>query len=154
MKFPRSVLAIAFAVAACAPSPEPSTGPAPGASAGPTLGGPPPPDAAPPAVASAAPAGGDAAAAPVDGTPIVVPVDALYVCVQERSGVVQQTTIELSPGVAELCRKHPEMGPCQYERDGCRRGGGRVYAAGGREITAQTEAEYDKKVMRVRLRSN
>jgi len=46
------------------------------------------------------------------------------------------------------------MGPCQYERDLCRRGGGRVYAAEGKEITLQTEAEYDKKVMRVRLRAN
>jgi hypothetical protein len=53
-----------------------------------------------------------------------------------------------------MCAKHPEMGPCQYERDICRRSGGRVYAAGGAEITAQTEAEYDKKVMRVRFKAN
>jgi hypothetical protein len=46
------------------------------------------------------------------------------------------------------------MGPCRYERDVCRRSGGRVFAARGIEITAQTEAEYDKKVMRVRLQSN
>jgi hypothetical protein len=36
----------------------------------------------------------------------------------------------------------------------CRRSGGRVYAGGGVEITLQTEAEYDKKVMRVRFKAN
>jgi hypothetical protein len=36
----------------------------------------------------------------------------------------------------------------------CRRSGGRVYAAGGVEITMQTEAEYDKKVTRVRFKAN
>ena len=46
------------------------------------------------------------------------------------------------------------MGPCQYERNVCRQAGGRVYAANGVEITMQTEAEYDKKVMRVRFKSN
>jgi hypothetical protein len=46
------------------------------------------------------------------------------------------------------------MGPCQYERNVCRAAGGRVYAANGREITLATEAEYDRKVMRVRFRSN
>jgi hypothetical protein len=46
------------------------------------------------------------------------------------------------------------MGPCQYERNLCRRSGGRVYASDGREITMATEAEYDRKVMRVRLKSN
>jgi len=46
------------------------------------------------------------------------------------------------------------MGPCQYERDVCRRSGGRVYAAGGVEITQATEAEYDKKVLRVRFKAN
>jgi hypothetical protein len=97
--------------------------------------------------------------AAVSGSPeldaaVVVPPDAVYVCVVERHGVAQQTTIELAPQVADLCRKHPEMGPCKYERDACRRGGGRVYAADGSEITPRTEAEYDKRVMRVRLRSD
>ena len=46
------------------------------------------------------------------------------------------------------------MGPCQYERDMCRRIGGRVYTPDGVEITLQTEAEYDKKVMRVRFKAN
>ena len=86
--------------------------------------------------------------------PVVVPAGAQYVCVSESGGQRQQTAIEFSPKVAELCRKHPEMGPCQYEREVCRRSGGRVYAADDVEITKQTEAEYDKKVMRVRFKSN
>ena len=53
-----------------------------------------------------------------------------------------------------MCRRHPEMGPCQYERELCRKSGGRVYAADGTEITLATEAEYDRKVMRVRFRAN
>jgi hypothetical protein len=56
--------------------------------------------------------------------------------------------------VGKLCGKHPEMGPCQYERNNCRASGGRVFAANGVEITKATEAEYDKKVMRVRFRAN
>jgi hypothetical protein len=46
------------------------------------------------------------------------------------------------------------MGPCQYERNVCRAAGGRVYAANGEEITMRTEAEYDRKVLRVRFRAN
>jgi len=53
--------------------------------------------------------------------------------------------------VAALCRRHPEMGPCQYARNACRSDGGRVYAADGSEITQADESEYDKKVMRVRV---
>jgi hypothetical protein len=83
-----------------------------------------------------------------------VPPGSIYVCVGETGGVRQQTAIAFAPKVAALCAKHPEMGPCQYERDICRRSGGRVYAAGGVEITLQTEAEYDKKVMRVRFKAN
>lgn len=83
---------------------------------------------------------------------IVVPPNTLYVCVVDRNGVRQQTAIEFAPKVALLCAKHPEMGPCQYERNACRRGGGRVFAANAKEITMQTEAEYDKKVLRVRFR--
>jgi hypothetical protein len=86
---------------------------------------------------------------------VVVPVGAIYLCVNESAGQSRQTVIEFSsPKVKELCRKHPEMGPCQYERDLCRNSGGRVYAAGGTEITLATEAEYDKRVMRVRFRAN
>jgi len=85
---------------------------------------------------------------------IAAPPSTQYVCVSETNGVRQQTAIEFSARVADLCRKHPEMGPCKYERDVCRRGNGRVYAANGVEITKQTEAEYDKRVMRVVFKSN
>ena len=85
---------------------------------------------------------------------IVLPPNAQYVCMTETAGQRQQTAIEFTPKVAALCVKHPEMGPCQYERNACRRSGGRVFAAEGREITMATEAEYDRKVMRIRLKSN
>lgn len=85
---------------------------------------------------------------------VTVPPDALYVCVAQRDGALQQTAIEFAPKVGALCGRHPEMGPCQYERNNCRARGGRVFAAGGVEITMATEAEYDKKVMRTRFRAN
>jgi len=85
---------------------------------------------------------------------IVVPPDALYVCVVDNHGERRQTAIEYAPKVADLCRRHPEMGPCQFEREACRRSGGRVYAAGGNEITRAIEADYDRKVLRVRFPSN
>ena len=100
------------------------------------------------------------AAAPVPGAPntaapdIVIPPGALYVCVSETAGVRQTTAIEFSPKVGALCAKDPEMSPCQYERNVCRKSGGRVYAANGAEITTATEAEYDRKVMRIILKSN
>ena len=102
----------------------------------------------PPSVAAVPPA----IATPTPG--VAVPPDTLYVCVSEAGGQRTQTSITFDKKVGELCRRHPEMGPCQYERNMCRRSGGRVYAANGTEITRQTEAEYDKKVMRVRLKSN
>lgn len=83
-----------------------------------------------------------------------VPAGTQYVCVTHANGTRQQTAIEFAPNVAALCRRHPEMGPCQYERDRCRAIGGRVFAADGAEITRATEADYDKKVMRARFRSN
>jgi hypothetical protein len=86
--------------------------------------------------------------------PIAVPPNTLYVCVIDLKERRQQTAIEFAPRVGKLCAKHPEMGPCQYERNNCRASGGRVFAANGVEITMATEAEYDKKVMRVRFRSN
>ena len=107
------------------------------------------PDASAPPVA-VAPRQPPTAALP----PIVVPTDAIYVCVVDRDGVRQQTVIEFQPKVHQLCRRHPEMGPCQYERNACRGAGGRVFAASGQEITLATEAEYDRKVMRVRFRAN
>jgi len=102
----------------------------------------------PPTVAIAKPV------VPAPRPAIVVPADSQYVCVTHVGGEQRQTAIEFVAKVAQLCRKHPEMGPCQYERDLCRRSGGRVYADGGVEITLATEAEYDRKVMRVRFRAN
>jgi hypothetical protein len=93
-------------------------------------------------------------ALPSTAAPIVVPAGAQYVCISESGGQRQQTAIEFAPKIRELCTKHPEMAPCQYERNVCRRSGGRVFEANGTEITMQTEAEYDKKVMRVRFKSN
>ena len=85
---------------------------------------------------------------------IVAPAGAQYVCVSDDRGNRTQTAIEFAPKVAALCKRHPEMGPCQYERDLCRKSGGRVFAASGQEITRQVEDEYDRKVMRVRFRAN
>jgi hypothetical protein len=101
-----------------------------------------------------APAGALLAPPAAGGTPVVVPPGAIYVCVSESGGARTQTSIEFAPKVEAMCAKHPEMGPCRYERDACRRAGGRVYAAGGAEVTAQTEAEYDRKVMRARFEAN
>ena len=80
--------------------------------------------------------------------------NALYVCVADVAGQRKETAIELAPNVLSLCRRHPEMGPCQYERDLCRKSGGHVFTADGREITRAVEDEYDRKVMRVRFRAN
>jgi hypothetical protein len=97
---------------------------------------------------------GAVASAADPAPPIVVPPNALYVCVVGAGGVRKQTAIELAPKVGELCARHPEMSPCRYERDACRRRGGRVYGADGKEITKATEAEYDRKVLRVRLKGD
>ena len=105
----------------------------------------PPPVAAVPAAASTAPQG-LAVTGVAPGT--------LYVCVTNAGGEQRQTAIELSAQVADVCRKAPEMSPCQYERELCRRHGGRVFAADGTEITRATEAEYDKRVLRIRMKSN
>jgi hypothetical protein len=78
-----------------------------------------------------------------------IPTDAVYVCAAGSGKDRTIATIELEEKVAALCRRHPEMGPCQNARNACRRSGGRVYAADGSEITQADETEYDKKVMRV-----
>ena len=80
-----------------------------------------------------------------------IPTGAVYVCATGSGKDRTIATIELEEKVAALCRRHPEMGPCQYARNACRRSGGRVYASDGSEITQADEAEYDKKVMRVRI---
>jgi hypothetical protein len=86
--------------------------------------------------------------------PVVVPPNTLYVCVIDTQGVRQQTAIEFSPKIGALCRRHPEMSVCKYERSICRRSGGRVFAANGVEITQLTELEYDKRVLRVIFRAD
>jgi len=86
--------------------------------------------------------------------PVVVPPDTLYVCVTDVQGVRQQTAIEFSRKVGVLCRKHPEMSACKYERSICRSHGGRVFAANGVEITQLTEMDYDKRVLRVVFRAD
>jgi hypothetical protein len=105
----------------------------------------------PPVVASIPPS---EARPPAALSGIVVPPEAIYVCVSNSGATQKQTAIMFVPKVEKLCRRHPEMGPCQYERDICRRSGGRVFAAGGAEITMATEAEYDRKVLRVRFQAN
>ena len=148
----RLVLLAALLAAACGPR-EPVHVTRPGEAGGaPVVRSPgvvQPPTSIPP-VASAAPT------ATVTPPPagIVVPADAIYVCVTDNGGQQAQTVIAFAPNVHALCRRHPEMGPCQYERNVCRSAGGRVFAANGQEITMATEAEYDRKVMRVRFRSN
>src|SRR3982750_2206184 len=78
------------------------------------------------------------------------PGQPLYVCVTATG----KTNIDYEPRVETLCRRHPEMGPCQYERDACRAKGGRVYTQKGEEITMAVEAEYDRVVMRVRFQGD
>lgn len=148
--------ALAALVAACA-SPPPAPSPAPIATR--------PVPLTPPAEQSTAPVVRREIVPPAETPPsappsaltspaVIVPPDAIYVCVVDASGTRRQTVIEFVPKVLDLCRRHPEMGPCQYERNVCRAAGGRVYAANGDEITLRTEAEYDRKVMRVRFRAN
>ena len=106
------------------------------------------PCAAPAAPAAVAPV---APAPPKVALPVVDPPPGpLYTC--ERSGA--REPLALSESVDRLCRRHPEMGPCQYERDQCRKGGGRVLTARNEEVTAAVEAEYDKRVTRVRLQAD
>ena len=80
--------------------------------------------------------------------------DPLYFCVTGTSADPHRTRIDFAPSVEALCRKAPEMGPCQYERNACRRQGGKVLTAAGAEITLQTEAEYDRRVLRIKMKSN
>jgi hypothetical protein len=144
-------MAAGILMAACTPPREPVPITPPGDSKDAAVVRRPLPEPAPPPVASVSP---KAPAVPPPPPAVVVPPGSIYVCVSEAGGVRQQTAIEFVPKVGAMCAKHPEMGPCQYERDICRRSGGRVYAAGGIEITQHTEDEYDKKVMRVRFRAN
>jgi hypothetical protein len=143
------VLALAATACALPQQPLPITPPGEVANA-PVVRRPLPPAAAPTPPGVAAP--------PIALSPtlpaVTVPAGLLYVCVTDIAGERKQVGIEFAPKVHDLCSRHPEMGPCQYERQACRASGGRVFAAKGEEITMATEAEYDKKVLRVRFRAN
>jgi hypothetical protein len=82
-----------------------------------------------------------------------IPTGAVYACATGSGKDRKIAAIELDEKVAAVCRRHTEMGPCQNARNACRKSGGRVYASDGSEITQADEAEYDKKVMRVRVGS-
>jgi len=133
---PATAAALLLALAAC----QPST--------------PPPRATVPPAVpATAAPP----AAAPVANIPpatvlpsMDLPPGPVYTC--DVAGT--RTVIEYAENVEKLCRRHPEMGPCQYERDACRKGGGRVFTVKGEEVTPAVEAAYDARVRRVRFQAD
>lgn len=143
------VIACVLVLSACGATPESAREPSPAPRAAEVAKPPgPPPGAA--ASASSARDARTASALP----PVEVPPGALYACVVGQGATRKQRTIDFEPRVADLCRRHPEMGPCQYEREACRRAGGRVFAANGMEITATTEAEYDRKVQRLRFRAN
>jgi hypothetical protein len=131
-------LVLVFAIAGCQQAPPPVPAEKPAA----------PPAAQPPA-ASAAPA--TAAKAPRIALPALdFPPGPLYFC-DSSSG---RKAIEYEPRVEQLCRRHPEMGPCQYERDQCRARGGRVFTARNEEVTVAVEAEYDRVVRRVRFQGD
>lgn len=142
-------LSLALAVAAFALPSESMPGTPAGGPAGAAVVRRPVPEPAPPLVTSN-PAAGAVSSRPAP--PIVVPAGSVHVCAFESGGGHRETAIESSPEVGALCAKHPGMGPCQYERDVCRRNGGQVHAAGGVEITLQMEADYDRKVMRVLIK--
>lgn len=80
----------------------------------------------------------------------VLPPGPIYFC--EVAG--QRSALELTASIESLCRRHPEMGPCQYERDGCRARSGRVYTSLGEEVTRAVETEYDRRVHRVRFQAD
>jgi hypothetical protein len=158
--FKRCLLGAAVALCACTePTPERQPQPVaptpPGAPAPPVVRSPvsPPTTPEPSAPSSPVPAPGATTASAAE-TPVAIPAGAVYACVVDSAGERQVTAIEFVPKVAALCAKNPEMGPCQYEREVCRLSGGRVFAADGKEITKLTEAEYDRRVLRVRINSN
>jgi hypothetical protein len=123
--------AVALALAACQPAP--------------------PPAALPPAPSIPAPTATTPAPAPLAALPRTdLPPGPIYRC--EVGGV--RTVLPLPENIESLCRRHPEMGPCQYERDSCRQRGGRVLTSLGEEVTLRVESEYDKRVTRVRFQGD
>jgi hypothetical protein len=76
-----------------------------------------------------------------------LPPGPIYFC--DVAGV--RSALALPEGSEALCRRHPEMGPCKYERESCRQRGGRVFTSKGEEITRPVEDAYDQRVRRVRI---
>lgn len=150
-------LIVSAVLAACAPTPVKETPPAPTV----TVPTPPPappavvevvpqppetwPDEPPPPDWKLGPTASDIALAAA----LTPGGQARYQCVKPGASI--GTAIVLPPGTDRLCSRHPAMGPCQYERDACRRSGGRVIRFDGVEITPEVEREYDKQVTRIRL---
>ncbi|MFO1312681.1 MAG: hypothetical protein U1F41_11535 [Burkholderiales bacterium] len=130
-------LGAALAVAACQQAAPPPPAPAPKV-------------ATPPPAAVAPPPASVAKAPPVALPSLDFPAGPLYYC--DAAGVRQPIVYESR--VDGICRRHPEMGPCQYEREQCRAKGGRVFTARGEEVTLAVEAEYDKVVRRVRFQAD
>ena len=79
-----------------------------------------------------------------------LPPGPIYVC--DTGGA--RVPIELPANIESLCRRHPEMGPCQFERNACRTRGGRVYTSVGEEVTGAVESLYDERVRRVRFQAD
>jgi hypothetical protein len=134
------IAAAALALAGCQPAVAP-TGPA-----GPVPGPLVVPAPRPADVSPLAPA----ATPPVALPAMDLPPGPIYHC--EVAG--SRDVLLLPENIESLCRRHPEMGPCQYERDACRQRGGRVLTSKGDEVTRMVEAEYDKRVRRVRFQAD
>ncbi len=136
-----AALVATFALAACraeAPTPPPQSKSAPAAA-----------KATAPVAAVAPPL--PAVAPPTVALPATdLPAGPIYFC--DVGGV--RTPLALAPGVENLCRRHPEMSACQFERSACRATGGRVYTSKGEEVTPAVEARYDERVRRVLLQSD
>jgi hypothetical protein len=120
----------AFALVACGPAPLP-----------------PPPEPAP--TPSPAPTS-TPTPLPVALPDMNLPPGPIYVC--DTGGA--RAPIELPANIESLCRRHPEMGPCQFERNACRTRGGRVYTSIGEEVTVAVESLYDERVRRVRFQAD
>jgi len=115
---------LAVVVAGCqqAPAPLPTVPPQPG-----MITTVPPTPPAPPPTTLPMPVPAPAIAMPsLDFLP-----GPLYFC----AAAGERTPIVYEPRVETLCRRHPEMGPCQYERNACRANGGRVFTGRGEEVT-------------------
>ena len=117
---------------------------------------PPAPEPSPPASAAVAAAESPAPAtvAPQQSSDALPSTDfpegPIYFCDSDGA----RSPIDLEPRVEQLCRRHPEMGPCQYARNTCRQRGGRVFTAKGEEVTVAVERRYDERVSRVRLQED